>query len=43
MALAAGMRAMGITTGAASREELASAGAEVVVDAADEVTRLLLG
>lgn len=43
MALAAGMRAMGITTGAATREELASAGAEVVVDAADEVTRLLLG
>jgi HAD superfamily hydrolase (TIGR01509 family) len=43
MALAAGMRAMGITTGAATREELASAGAEVVVDSAGEVSRLLLG
>lgn len=37
MALAAGMRAMGITTGAATREELLDGGAEVVVDSAAEV------
>ena len=43
MALAAGMRAMGITTGAATREELAGAGAEVVVDTAAEVTDLIVG
>ena len=43
MALAAGMRAMGITTGAATREELADAGAEVVVDTAAEVGALILG
>ena len=43
MALAAGMRAMGITTGAATREELAGAGAEVVVDAAAQVTDLIVG
>ena len=43
MALAAGMRAMGITTGAATREELADAGAEVVVDTAAEVSGLILG
>lgn len=43
MALAAGMRAMGITTGAATREELADAGAEVVVDTAAEVTDLIVG
>ena len=42
MALAAGMSAMGITTGAASREELIDGGAEVVVDHADEVAKLLL-
>lgn len=42
MALAAGMRAMGITTGAATRDELESAGAEVVVDTAAEVSRLIL-
>lgn len=43
MALAAGMRAMGITTGAATREELAGAGAEVVVDAAAQVTDFIVG
>lgn len=41
MALAAGMRAMGITTGAATRAELTSAGAERVVEHAEDVTRLL--
>lgn len=41
MALAAGMRAMGITTGAATREELIDGGAEVVVDTAAEVAQLL--
>lgn len=41
MALAAGMRAMGITTGAATREELLAGGAEVVVDAADEILALV--
>lgn len=43
MALAAGMRAMGITTGAATREELAGAGAEVVVDTAAQVTDFIVG
>lgn len=42
MALAAGMRAMGITTGAASRDELIDGGAEVVVDHASEITQLLV-
>lgn len=41
MALAAGMRAMGITTGAATREDLLAGGAEVVFDTAAEVTELL--
>lgn len=41
MALAAGMRAMGITTGAATREELLAGGAEIVVDHAAEVPALL--
>lgn len=41
--LAARMRAMGITMGAATRAELESAGAEVVVvDTAAEVNRLIL-
>ncbi|MBB1484136.1 HAD family hydrolase [Tessaracoccus sp. MC1865] len=41
MAIAAGMRPLGITTGAATREELLAGGAEVVVDSAAEVTALL--
>lgn len=41
MAHAAGMPALGITTGAATRDELAEA--EYVVDTAEEVTALLLG
>lgn len=40
MAKAAGMRAMGITTGAARRQELLDAGADVVVDHASEVLPL---
>lgn len=42
MAIAAGMRPLGITTGAAGREELLDGGAEVVVDTAAEVTHLIL-
>lgn len=42
MAIAAGMRPMGITTGAATREALLDAGAEAVVDSAAEATELLL-
>lgn len=41
MALAAGMRAMGITTGAATRDALLAAGAEVVVDHASEIPALV--
>lgn len=43
MASAARMRGMGITTGAASREQLESAGAEVVVATPAEVVKLVLG
>ena len=43
MAMAAGTRAMGITTGASPREALLAAGAEIVVDSADEVTASLVG
>ena len=43
MAIAAGMRPMGITTGAATREALLEAGAEVVVDSAAEAAEFLLG
>ena len=43
MAMAAGTRAMGITTGASPREALLAAGAEIVVDSADEVTARLVG
>lgn len=43
MALAAGMRAMGITTGAAPRDALVAAGAELVVATADEVAGVVLG
>ncbi len=42
MALAAGMRAMGITTGASPRESLIEAGAEAVVERAEEVADLVL-
>lgn len=42
MALAAGMRALGITTGAATRDELLGAGAEVVVEHADDVAAVVL-
>lgn len=42
MALAAGMPGMGITTGAATRDQLLAAGAQVVVDTAGEVANLLL-
>lgn len=37
MAIAAGMRCFGVTTGAATREELEAAGAEAVVDRIDEL------
>ena len=43
MALAAGMRALGITTGAATEEELREAGAEVVVTHASDVVGLVRG
>lgn len=43
MALAAGMRAMGITTGAAPHAALVAAGAGAVVATADEVARVVLG
>lgn len=42
MAIAAGLRPIGVTTGAATREALLEAGAEAVVDTAAEVTELLL-
>ena len=43
MALAAGMRPLGVTTGACSAEQLRDAGAELVVSATDDLAAVLLG
>jgi phosphoglycolate phosphatase-like HAD superfamily hydrolase len=43
MALAAGMRPLGVTTGACSAEQLLDAGAELVVSATDDLAAVLLG
>ena len=43
MSLAAGMRPLGVTTGACSEEQLLEAGAELVVSSPDEVAAVILG
>ena len=43
MALAAGMRPLGVTTGACSEEQLREAGAELVVSSPEEIAAIILG
>ena len=43
MAIAAGMRPMGVTTGVADRDELVAAGAEAVAGSTSEIADIVLG